>query len=379
MGRRRVCFVTGSRAELGLMRTALEAIAAHPKLTLQIVVTGMHLDRAHGRGLAAIRGEGWNIDAVVPWAAGSGAGGTELAAATGRAMAGISRALARLKSDIVLVTGDRVEAFAAAAAGHLCGRIVAHVHGGDRAAGQVDDSLRHAITKLSHIHFPATRQSARRIARLGEDRWRIHCVGAPGNDGIRASAAEWPQVIQCVPGLRKRRYCVVVLHPCDGDAMVERRRAEAVFRATRQAGFVRIVIVYPNNDPGCQGIIRCWKRQEQRPGVTAFRDLPRGVYLGLLRHAAVLVGNSSSGIIEAPALGVPVVDVGNRQQGRQRSGTVVHSSYNVGDIRRAIRRAIRSRTAAANIYRGQGAGARIAKVLAAATLDDRLRRKLISY
>lgn len=361
------------------MRTALEAIAAHRKLCLQIVVTGMHLDRTHGEGLKAIRGEGWRVDAVVRWPAGSGASGTKLASATGSAVAGIARSLDRLQSDIVLVTGDRVEAFAAAAAGHLSGRIVAHVHGGDRAVGQVDDSLRHAITKLAHIHFPATAQSARRIARLGEDAWRIHCVGSPGNDGI----AEAARGLFTFPHGRGAGagdpYAVIVLHPCDGDADVEQRRAEAVLAGVRKAAVNRVVIIYPNNDPGCAGIIRAWQRHRRDTGVTLFRDLPRRQYLGLLRGAAVLVGNSSSGIIEGPALRVPVVDVGDRQKGRQRSGSVVHASYNASDIGRAVGRAMRRRPGGANIYRGQGAGERIARVLADVRLDERLGRKLICY
>src|SRR5690348_11913590 len=165
--RRRVCFVTGTRAEFGLMRTTLHAIQSHPSLELQLLATGMHLDRAHGRSIDAIRKEGWRVGATVSWPRSSTPAAN--AVSTGSAMAGIAQALERLQSDVVLVVGDRVEAFAAAAAGHVSGRVVAHVHGGDRALGQVDDSLRHAITKLAHVHFPATTRSANRLIKLGED------------------------------------------------------------------------------------------------------------------------------------------------------------------------------------------------------------------
>src|SRR6202035_4459685 len=146
-------FVTGTRAEFGLMRSTLVAIAAHPRLELQTIATGMHLDRARGHSIDAIRADGWHVDRIVPWDAKRASTPPGSARCTGSAMAGIAAALEELDSDIVLVVGDRVEAFAAAAAGHISGRVVAHVHGGDRAAGQVDDALRHAITKLSHIHF----------------------------------------------------------------------------------------------------------------------------------------------------------------------------------------------------------------------------------
>src|SRR4051812_49055680 len=209
--RTRVCFVTGTRAEFGLMRSVLDAVRAHPRLKLQLIVTGMHLHARHGRSIDDIRNDGWKIDATIPWRAGFSA--SAQAKATGVAMAALAAAFERLKSDIVLVTGDRIEAFAAAAAGHLSHRVVAHVHGGDRAPGQVDDSLRHAITKLAHVHFPATRASEDRIIRLGEDSWRILRVGSPGIDGIADAAAARKDVATAFPKLEKGKFALVVLHP----------------------------------------------------------------------------------------------------------------------------------------------------------------------
>src|SRR5207237_5958119 len=165
------------------------AIQAHAGLSLQLICTGMHLDPRHGRSIDAVRAEGWTVDAEVPWGEeGDVRGPAENAAATGRAMAALARVYEEVGTDVVLVVGDRVEAFAAAAAAHISGRVVAHVHGGDRALGQVDDSLRHAISKLAHLHFPATRRSARRIAQLGEQTWPIHQVGSPAFARIRTDA-----------------------------------------------------------------------------------------------------------------------------------------------------------------------------------------------
>src|SRR5690606_32775810 len=152
MAKHRTGFVTGTRAEFGLMRPVLEAIRGHRELRRQLSGTGMHLHAAHGRSIQTIRREGWTIDAVVPWKA-AGDDPVAVAERTGQAMAAIARAIGKLGSDVVLVVGDRVEAFAAAGAGHVAGKVVAHVHGGDRALGQIDDSLRHAITKLAHVHF----------------------------------------------------------------------------------------------------------------------------------------------------------------------------------------------------------------------------------
>ena len=177
------------------MRSTLDAIRRHPCLRLQLVCTGMHLDPAHGRTVEAIRADGWAVDAEVPWGnehsrLGSANGSpTHNARSTGTAMAALAAAYERLRSDVVVVVGDRVEAFAAAAAAHVAHVPVAHVHGGDRALGQVDDSLRHAISKLAHVHFPATERSALRLKRMGEDPGRVRRVGSPGVDGIKSGAA----------------------------------------------------------------------------------------------------------------------------------------------------------------------------------------------
>ena len=364
MSRRRVCFVTGTRAEFGLMESTLRAIAAHPKLRLQIVVTGMHLDRRRGTSRDDI---GFKIDRIVPWRSAQ-----HVARSTGQAMAKLADAFDDLKSDIVLVVGDRVEAFAAASAAHLSGRVVAHVHGGDRALGQVDDALRHAITKLAHVHFPATRASADRIIRLGEDRGRVHQVGSPGIDGI-VQAAEKARG-------RSDQFGLLVLHPIDANENLEWRRARTVLRAVQRAGVDRTVIVYPNNDPGSDGIIRAWEAHAADRSVTMFRNVPRSRFLGLMRDAAVLVGNSSSGIIEAASFGTPVVDIGSRQLGRERSSNVVNVPYSASAIERAVHRAItRPRPLKRNVYGGQGTALRIAQVLASVKLDTRMRRKLIAY
>jgi UDP-hydrolysing UDP-N-acetyl-D-glucosamine 2-epimerase len=365
--RRRVCFVTGTRAEFGLMESTLRAIADHPKLQLQIIVTGMHLDRRRGNSRSEI---GFKIDRIIRWRATRSR--QSVASATGRAISDISDALDELNSDIVLIVGDRVEAFAAASAAHISGRVVAHVHGGDRALGQVDDALRHAITKLSHVHFPATKRSADRIMKLGEDRWRVRQVGSPGIDGI-------VQLARTVPA-RQDRFALLVLHPVDADERLERRRARMSVRATQQAGVEHIVIVYPNNDPGSDGIIRAWEEIAPSDGITIFRNVARAHFLGLMRDAAVMVGNSSSGIIEAASFGTPVVDVGPRQLGRERSTNVVNVPYSAGAIQRAVRRAMsRPRLLRRNVYGGQGTARRIARTLARIQLDARLRRKLIAY
>jgi len=369
--KRRICFVTGTRAEFGLMESALRAIRSHPALQLQLIVTGMHLDRSRGRSINRIRAAGWKIDRTIPWP--EARTPADAAARTGEAMAGLARAMARLRPDIALVAGDRVEAFAAASAAHISGAVVAHVHGGDRAAGQVDDSLRHAITKLAHIHLPATTQSAARIRRLGEQAWRIRRVGSPGIDDAAL-----------IPRRRARGapFLLYLLHPADVDEAVEYLRAKLVLRAAMQME-VPIVAIYPNNDPGAAGIVRALQEHRSDRLVRVRRDVPRDEFLELLRDAVALVGNSSAGIIEAATFGTRVVDVGPRQQGRERSENVTSVPCRAGAITRALGKIWNGgrprRWAGVNVYGGGGAGHKIAQVLSNFPLDARTSRKLIAY
>jgi UDP-hydrolysing UDP-N-acetyl-D-glucosamine 2-epimerase len=377
--RRKICFVTGTRAEFGLMRRTLAAIRSHPQLSLQLVVTGMHLSVAHGYTIEQIVRDGWTIDARVPWEQGGGAP-HEVARATGLAMAELARVYHELKSDVALVVGDRVEAFAAAAAAQVSQIALAHVHGGDLAEGQVDDSLRHAISKLAHVHLCATEGSSARLIRMGEDVARVHVVGAPGVEGIEEDAAgPHPSPL---PGYRVRgpEFATVLFHPTSTDDSIEFARATELLEATL-AAVPSVVLIDPNNDPGHRGVLRAWDAAAKDPRVTRIAgSLVRSQFLGLLRDAAVLVGNSSSGIIEAGAFGARVVNIGDRQAGRERGENVVDVSHDREAIERAVRECLRlGRASGVHPYARPATAATIARVLSQARIDPNSLRKRNSY
>ncbi len=376
MSRRRIAVVTGTRAEYGLLRSTMAALRADRRVDLQVIATGMHLLRRSGGTVREILGDGFSIAARVRMQSGDD-GGTDQSDGLGRGVRDLARAFARLESEIVLVLGDRIEALAGALAGVTTGRIVAHVHGGDVAAGDFDDSLRHSITKLSHVHFAATRQSARRIVRMGEDPRRVHVVGAPGLDDLAAAIG------RAAPRTGLGREALVIQHAYGRGPDHEERVARAVFEAVLAEG-LRPTIVHPNTDRGCCGVVRAIEALQAARGgdVRVVRSLSRADFLDALLAARVLVGNSSCGVIEAPFAGTASVNVGDRQAGRQAGG---RSIVSVGEGRRQIRAGIRAalrkrpRRGRAGCYGAGRAGAAIARLLVRLPVGEALRRKRITY
>lgn len=374
---RRVAVVTGTRAEYGLLRSTMEAVARHRRTELQVVVTGMHLLRKWGHTIDDVVADGWHIHARVKMQRGDDSA-TDQADGLSRGVAGIAEFVEGAATDIVVVLGDRIEAMAGALAGVTTGRLVAHIHGGDIAQGDFDDSFRHAITKLAHVHLAATESARRRIIRMGERVDRVHCVGAPGLDRLRALIAERP------PRSSGEHTALIVYHAFGRSPARERRVMNAILRAAAEAGLKRNII-YPNTDRGHTGVIEAiesHKRRNDPDSVEVVRSLDRDAYLRRLIDATVLIGNSSSGIIEAPTAGTPVVNVGVRQQGRQPGGrAIVDAGESLEAIRDALARARRRRPAAgaATVYGSGMAGPKIAEILARMPLDDSFHRKVNAY
>jgi UDP-hydrolysing UDP-N-acetyl-D-glucosamine 2-epimerase len=372
-----VAVITGTRAEYGLLCSTLEAIQAHPRLELQLVATGMHLLRQFGHTVDDIIADGWHVDARVPMQSGTDRP-VDQAVGLSRGVAGMARYFERAGTDIVVVLGDRIEAMAGALAAVTTGRVLAHIHGGDVAPGDFDESLRHAITKLAHVHLVATRESMRRVLRLGEPAERVWCVGAPGLDRLRTLLAEDG------PRTRPSGTALVVQHPYGRSAAVEEKVASMVLEAVTEAGLKRLIMC-PNSDRGFRGVMRAIARHARKcpaDAVQIFRSLPREDYLRALVNADVLVGNSSSGIIEAPFVGTPAVNVGRRQAGRQVGGpAIIHAAESLGSIRAALHAALRQRPRPTRrgVYGDGTAGRRIADILAKLRLSPEPLRKQISY
>ncbi len=385
---KRIALITGTRAEFGMIETILHALSEERRLDPKLIVTGMHLLKRFGHTIDTIRESGWHVDATVRMQTGKDVGGDE-GHALGRGIDGIAKALDRLKCDSVLVLGDRIEAFAGASAACLSRRLLLHSHGGDRALGDVDDRLRDAITRMAHVHLAASRDAVDRLKRMGEEPRRIHNVGAPGLDAIRAFR-QWlrtnrteaeDRLAELVPGGVKAEYALVLHHPCGRSAVEEARVMRRVVQSVEKAGLSG-VIIHPNTDPGHSGIVKAIGTHTRRKGWPSFPSLARPDYLLLAHHAALLIGNSSSGIIESAAIGVRAVNVGSRQQGRLRCGpSVVDTSENPQAIRSAIRKALRMPrpSPSKSVYGDGRSGTRIRKVLDRLIITDLLLRKTFTY
>jgi UDP-hydrolysing UDP-N-acetyl-D-glucosamine 2-epimerase len=386
-----VCIVTGSRAEFGLLTPVIRAIEDHPGLDRDVVVCGSHL-----LGPAYTARE---VEALFPVAArvamqdpGASAGITRLgdAAAVGRGAEGLAKAFASLNPDWVLVLGDRIEAFAAAAAASIGGIGVAHIHGGDRAEGIADEAMRHAITKLAHLHLPASAASAARIERMGEAVERIILTGSPAIDGLD----DIPALEDSPARSLGDPACIVLLHPSGLPAQRERALAASVAQGVDRAIAGNVLCLAPNHDPGREIIVSTFFERTNTPHSlsrwTSVEHLPRPTFVALLKRLAatpgsVLVGNSSSGLIEAAAVGLPVVNIGPRQAGREQPANVTDVPEDrlgeLADIIAAARTSGRHRAAERSHPFGDGqAGERIATALAQIDpRDPALLRKRNSY
>jgi UDP-N-acetylglucosamine 2-epimerase (non-hydrolysing) len=339
---RRVCVVTGTRAEYGLLYWLMHAIRQDGEFELQVVATAMHLEPAFGHTVDLIRQDGFTVDAEVPMQLTSDAP-VEIAKSTGLAVGGLAEAFKRLRPDIIVLLGDRFETLAAASAAALMRVPVAHIHGGEISEGAIDDAFRHAITKLSHLHFVAADPFRKRVIQMGESPERVFTVGSPGLDNL--VRLQLPTRVELGERLGldlPRPMFLVTYHPATLDDPDPLQAVEELLAALDRFREAVLVFTKANADTGGRAINdRLAAYVAQQPGRSVLvASLGQQFYLAALKEAAVVIGNSSSGLIEAPAVGTPTVNLGIRQKGRPRAASVIDCAEECGAIERAIRRAL---------------------------------------
>jgi GDP/UDP-N,N'-diacetylbacillosamine 2-epimerase (hydrolysing) len=369
MNQRKVCYITGTRADFGLMQSTLQRIQQSQRLELSIIVTGMHLLRDYGLTVSQIEAAGLPIAARVAVEDGPPTGAL-MAKNVGRMLIGFVEALQTIQPDIVMVLGDRGEMLAGALAAIHLNIPVVHIHGGERS-GTVDEPMRHAISKLAHFHFVATDESRMRLIRMGEVADHVFIVGAPGLDGLKQSVLVDRQTLCAEVGLDPARpIALVVYHPVLQEAGNSGEYAALIVDAVLAKG-LQIMALKPNSDAGSASVRIALEARASAGDIYLATHLPRPKYVSWLAATDILVGNSSSGIVEAATFGTPVVNIGSRQHLRQRNSNVIDSPVDRAGLDHALGRALASsRFDCDNIYGDGRAGERITELLASIDLSE---------
>jgi UDP-hydrolysing UDP-N-acetyl-D-glucosamine 2-epimerase len=393
--RRVVAIFTGNRSEYGLQFPILRAIAADPRLDYRLLAGGSHLNQDFGRTVSEIEADGFQVwrEVTIPCRPASAAY-TALSIAAG--IESVSRILTELAPDFILLYGDRSESFAAMIASTQMNIPTVHVEGGDYTeGGALDDSVRHAMTKLAHLHLTTNREAAERLLKLGEEPWRVFTVGLPTLDLARQKVFAQPAELVAQFNFDLARPVILFCqHPIatePGKTLEQIQPSlEALVEFAGEGG--QVLVTYPNNDAGCEIIIGEIKRFAGLGlrDVHVMPSLGRRRFHGMLHlmgavGCGVLVGNSSAGVKETRAFGCPCVNIGSRQRGRLRSANVIDVEYEKTPIIAAIRRCVRDQSfrelcrTCASVYGEGDSGARIAEILATVPINLRLLQKRLTY
>jgi len=390
VSKRKIVIVTGSRADYGYLKPLIEEVKKEKKLHLRLYVSGMHLSKSYGETIKEIIKDGFKVARKINMEIKSNNTPYDLANSIAVGIKRFANALRSDKPDIVVVFGDRIEPFAAAIAATALNIPIAHINGGDVALGDIDDNLRHAITKLSHLHFPSTRKSAERILKLGEEKWRVFEVGALTLDTIFQKKLLSKEQIFKKYHINNDSIILISYQPSTtewselGNQMsLILEAVEVVIKKRKGTG---IVIIHPNNYPGRELILKVIKHYQQKlNSIFTFCNLPHHDYLSLMASSSVFIGNSSSGIIEAPSLGIPFISIGVRQQGREKAKNVIEVGYNKKAIINAINKALNDKKFLEIVRQcktpyGKGkASKKIVSILKKIKLDKKLLQKKITY
>lgn len=381
---RKICVVTGTRAEFGLLLPLLEELRQTAGLVLQVVATGMHLSPEFGMTWRDIEAAGFKIDERVEMLLGSDTPDA-VAKSMGLAMISFPGVFSRLRPDLLVLLGDRFEAFSVAAAATVCRLPVAHIHGGEVTEGAYDDAFRHAITKMSHLHFTATPEYRQRVIQLGESIERVFLAGALGIENIRKMPLMERDELENELGIALRRHlCLVTYHPSTLEKEAPENQFQRLLDVLSELNDTILVFTKANADSGGRGINEMIDRFVARNSAraVAFVSMGQKRYLSTMKWADVVIGNSSSGIIEAPSLKTATVNIGDRQKGRVRAASVIDCSSDRVLMAKAVDMALSPAfqkvvATVCNPYEQSGCAQMIAQVLRDFPLDGILQKSFV--
>ncbi len=393
---RKVSVVTGTRAEYGIIKPLMEKINKSKHMELNLIVTGMHLLKKHGLTIKEIINDGFEVGNIVRmynndertiarYMGNKKNAITYYSDALARGISGFSDVLSNNKPDILVVFGDRLEQFAAVLAAATIGIPIAHIHGGDKTdSGHIDESIRHAISRFAHIHFTAISEHTNRLIKFGEESWRIFEVGALELDSVVGREIIPKHDLSGKIGFNIENETIVcIFHPIHLEKELAGKQMREILNAIKKLE-MQTVIIYPNNDAGSEYIIEEIEKCRKLPYIKIFSNLPHNEYINLIDYATVLIGNSSSGIIEAPSLKTPVVNIGSRNVGRSHANNIIFVDTEKNKIINSIRKVLYDENFKDEVKRcinpyGDGKTSdRIIEILSTITIDKNLLRKTIT-
>ncbi|WMJ78649.1 MULTISPECIES: UDP-N-acetylglucosamine 2-epimerase [unclassified Sedimentibacter] len=382
---KKVLAVSGIRSEYFILQPILDEIINRDDLQLKLVVTGTHLSPIYGNTYKYINDSYDAIKLETLLSTDSLSGRSK---SLGIQIMGLTDIVIREKPDWLLVLGDREESISTATVGTYMNIPIAHVCGGDKVVGNIDDSVRHAVTKLAHLHFPTTVENGERILKMGEEAWRIHVTGNPALDSIRKQPDLSYNYINKELNTNlssEKPFILLIKHPLSSEIEEAGEQMKITLEAVSELG-VDTVITYPNSDAGSYDMIKVIDEfTKQFNFIKAYKTLPRDIFVNLQRKASLLLGNSSSGILEAPFLKLPVINVGNRQKQRQHSENIIFVPHIKELIKESIQKAISDEDFksvcknCSNPYGDGYSGERIAKIIAETEINKKLINKQIVY
>ena len=379
MAKRKITITTGTRAEYGILRPILNEITKRKKLQLILIVTGTHLSKRHGMTINEIKKDKFKIYQTFKFLPNNDTG-FSVAKSLGDGVVQFAKIFKKVKPDINLILGDRDEMLASAIAAYHMNIPNAHIHGGD-VSGNIDEYTRHAITKISNIHFPATEKSKRRIIKMGENPKFVFLTGSPSIDELRNNKITGEKQFESKYGFKlTKKLIVLVQHPVTTQITDTKKHIQNTLKAIEYFDY-RTIIIAPNSDAGSNTIFQNIKHFAKNHNfVRIFSSLPRSDFLCLIKNCGVLVGNSSSGLIEASYFGTPVVNIGVRQQGREKGKNVFDAkSESVISIKRTISHALQKNTSPSYLYGIGNTSQKIVRHLEKIKLNCELVEKQLTY
>lgn len=378
---RKICVVTGTRAEFGLLRWLMQEIEASDALILQVIATGMHLSPEFGSTYREIEQAGFDIDAKVEMLL-SADTASAVTKSMGLGLIGYGDAYTRLAPDLVVLLGDRFEIFAAAAAAMIAGIPIAHLHGGETTEGAFDEAIRHSITKMSHLHFVAAEDYRKRVIQLGEQPERVFLVGGLGIDAIKRTTLMTREALEASLNFAfGPRNLLITFHPVTLESQSSAHQMSELLKALDGLQDTHLIFTMPNADTGGRELTAMVDAfVATHPNARAYSSLGQLRYLSCMHFVDGVVGNSSSGLAEAPSMGIGTIDIGDRQRGRLRAASVIHCEPSQDQITQALRTLYstafkNSLAQVVNPYGAGGASQRIVEVLAVHPLDQLIKKK----